>query len=104
MTQVNSGLPFWRKLMQSRPEFYLHGSFYFITNTVCPYKLILRFRLHGSYDALRGGHIRDAMVDFTGGLSETYNLRKEEEIPDDLFEIMKKSVSMSSQIGCYIWV
>lgn len=35
-------------------------------------------RLHGSYDALREGHLCDALVDFTGGVSEVVDLQAEE--------------------------
>ena len=32
-------------------------------------------RLHGSYEALEDGHLADALVDFTGGVSETIDLK-----------------------------
>ncbi|KAG8267803.1 hypothetical protein J6590_041717 [Homalodisca vitripennis] len=35
-------------------------------------------KLHGSYDALREGHLCDALVDFTGGVSEVVDLQAEE--------------------------
>lgn len=35
----------------------------------------LVFRLHGSYEALADGHLADALVDFTGGVSETLDLK-----------------------------
>ncbi|RZF42001.1 hypothetical protein LSTR_LSTR003506 [Laodelphax striatellus] len=35
-------------------------------------------KLHGSYDALREGHLSDALVDFTGGVSEVIDLQAEE--------------------------
>ncbi|XP_054282444.1 calpain-5-like [Macrosteles quadrilineatus] len=34
-------------------------------------------KLHGSYDALREGHLCDALVDFTGGVSEVVDLQAE---------------------------
>lgn len=36
------------------------------------------YRLHGSYDALREGHLCDALVDFTGGVSEVVDIQAEE--------------------------
>ena len=62
------------------------------------------FRLHGSYQAIQKGHIKNALVDFTGGVSEEFNLRREDKIPPDLFDIIKKSHSMGSLMGCGIWV
>ncbi|XP_075212283.1 calpain-5-like isoform X2 [Lycorma delicatula] len=35
-------------------------------------------KLHGSYDALREGHLCDALVDFTGGVSEVVDIQAEE--------------------------
>nr|CAD7199159.1 unnamed protein product [Timema douglasi] len=35
-------------------------------------------KLHGSYESLEGGHLCDALVDFTGGVSETVDLRAED--------------------------
>lgn len=32
-------------------------------------------KLHGSYEALADGHLADALVDFTGGVSETLDLK-----------------------------
>lgn len=31
--------------------------------------------MHGSYEALADGHLADALVDFTGGVSETLDLK-----------------------------
>ena len=33
-------------------------------------------KLHGSYQALKGGSTCEAMVDFTGGISETVSLNR----------------------------
>ncbi|XP_049803377.1 calpain-5-like [Schistocerca nitens] len=35
-------------------------------------------KLHGSYDGLHGGHMADALVDFTGGVSEIIDMRANE--------------------------
>ena len=37
-------------------------------------------KLYGSYQALNGGNARDAMVDFSGGLSESYRLQESNSI------------------------
>ncbi|KAJ9594825.1 hypothetical protein L9F63_013862, partial [Diploptera punctata] len=48
-------------------------------------------KLHGSYEALEDGHLADALVDFTGGVSETVDLKandynEQEERRAQLFE------------------
>ena len=48
--------------------------------------------------------MRDALVDFTGGISETFNLRNEDKLPPDLWDIVKTSQAMGSLLGCGIWV
>lgn len=44
-------------------------------------------KLYGSYEALDGGHPCEIMVDFTGGITEMYNLKK---APPNLFNILLK--------------
>lgn len=56
-------------------------------------------KLHGSYESLKGGITNDAMVDFTGGCTEMYNL-KEADTPKDLFSIMQKAYQRCSMKGC----
>ena len=58
-------------------------------------------RLHGSYEALKGGKAAEAMVDFTGGVTEAYKLS---EAPKDLFKIMMKACKRSSMMSCSIAV
>ena len=44
-------------------------------------------KMHGSYEALKGGTTCEAMVDFTGGCAEFYNLQ---DPPKGIFTIMYK--------------
>ncbi|XP_033831568.1 calpain-9 [Periophthalmus magnuspinnatus] len=56
-------------------------------------------KLHGSYEALKGGSTMEAMEDFTGGVGEHYDLKSS---PNDLFAIMKKALDRGSMMGCSI--
>ncbi|XP_014259622.1 calpain-A isoform X3 [Cimex lectularius] len=56
-------------------------------------------KLHGSYEALKGGSTNEAMEDFTGGLAEMYVL---EEAPSNLFQIVLKAHERSSLLACSI--
>lgn len=56
-------------------------------------------KLHGSYEALKGGTTCEAMVDFTGGITELYQLR-DRDVPKDLFNIMVKAYERKSLKGC----
>ncbi|XP_068148795.1 calpain-B [Drosophila tropicalis] len=54
-------------------------------------------KLHGSYEALKGGTTCEAMEDFTGGVTEWYDIK---EAPPNLFSIMIKAAERGSMMGC----
>ncbi|XP_067272930.1 calpain-3b isoform X3 [Pseudorasbora parva] len=56
-------------------------------------------KLHGSYEALKGGNSLEAMEDFTGGVTELYEIT---EAPKELFNIMRKALKRGSLMGCAI--
>jgi len=59
-------------------------------------------RLFGSYEALNGGHIEEALVDFTGGISYRVNLTRKRDLPSDLFAWLQALDKMSTLMGCSI--
>src|SRR5688572_12979250 len=62
--------------------------------------VFVRRRLNGSYEALESGSSTEAMQDFTGGVTETFNI--EQEVPKDLFKIMRKAFERDSLLGCSV--
>lgn len=56
-------------------------------------------KLHGSYEALRGGSTCEAMEDFTGGVTEMYELKQ---APQNLFNILLKGYQRDSMMACSI--
>ncbi|KAI4899375.1 hypothetical protein NFI96_030260 [Prochilodus magdalenae] len=64
-------------------------------------------KVHGCYEALDGGNTADALVDFTGGVSEPIDLLEgrfgqEEEARNQLFERVLKVHSRGGLISCSI--
>lgn len=59
----------------------------------------LSHRLNGSYEALAGGSTIEAFEDFTGGISESYELRR---APSNLYQIIQKALRAGSLLGCSI--
>ncbi|XP_035672560.1 calpain-9-like isoform X3 [Branchiostoma floridae] len=57
-------------------------------------------KLHGSYESLEGGHTSDALVDFTGGMTERYDTTDPSKLPGDLYKILQKAFERGSTMGC----
>ena len=59
--------------------------------------------MNGSYEALSGGSSSEAMEDFTGGICENFNFRKEG-VPRNMFIVLKKAFDRASLMTCSIEV
>ncbi|XP_064645845.1 calpain-A-like [Lineus longissimus] len=57
-------------------------------------------KVHGSYESLEGGFMPEALVDFTGGISETYVL--DDTAPKNLYDILYKAVRTNCMMGSNI--
>ncbi|CAD5122448.1 DgyrCDS10873 [Dimorphilus gyrociliatus] len=58
-------------------------------------------KLVGSYEALKGGSAAEAMEDFTGGVTEIFDIRPKTK-PPNLWTIMLKAFERNSMMGCSI--
>ncbi|XP_057254788.1 calpain-8 isoform X2 [Pezoporus wallicus] len=56
-------------------------------------------KLNSSYEALIGGSTIEGFEDFTGGISESYELRR---APSNLYQIIQKALRAGSLLGCSI--
>ena len=54
-------------------------------------------KFHGSYEALESGLTSEAMEDFTGGITERYNLKDSK---DNLYSEMIKKMQRGSLMAC----
>ena len=65
------------------------------------FKISNLFRLHGSYEALKGGSIAESLEDLTGGLAEHFQLQTKE-CPRNLYSLLRKSYERRAMMGCSI--
>ncbi|NXM07857.1 CAN3 protein, partial [Tyrannus savana] len=56
-------------------------------------------KVHGSYEALKGGNTTEAMEDFTGGVTEFYEIK---DAPKDIYKIMKHAIDRGSLMASSI--
>lgn len=67
--------------------------------------IMYAWRLNGGYDNIGiGGHTSNALVDFTGGISESIDVRQKRSSPGDLFDVMYAMMQKCSMMACDIEV
>lgn len=54
-----------------------------ITDLKFAFVLNVEWRLYGSYEAMDGGELSEALEDFTGGIAESYDLSEEDYVIND---------------------
>ena len=59
------------------------------------------YRLYGGYESLKGGKTSEALEDFTGGVTEAFDLKKNQ---DGLFDKIRRNARCSSLMSCSIRV
>lgn len=59
-------------------------------------------KLYGSYEALKGGSTCEAMVDFSGGCGEGYDLKAIQNEPSEFFSMMLQNYRRSAMMACFI--
>ncbi|RXN22517.1 calpain-2 catalytic subunit-like protein [Labeo rohita] len=60
---------------------------------------IEQIMVNGCYEALSGGSTSEGFEDFTGGIAESYELRK---APSNMFQIIQKALDAGALLGCSI--
>lgn len=87
----------------------LNGQLIYARNQTQPYEfwapLIEKAyaKISGGYDVIgKGGHTCNALVDFTGGISESIDLRKYRMAPTSLFDTTYAMMQKCSMLGCDI--
>jgi hypothetical protein len=61
--------------------------------------LLLIYRLHGSYEALKYGTLLDGLADLTGGITESISIRQD---PTTCGRMLSKLLEMTSLITCTV--
>lgn len=59
-------------------------------------------KLRGNYEALGGGKMMYALVDMTGGLGEQIRISNKADVPENLYEFLRRSFQMNSLLGASI--
>ncbi|GFU56267.1 calpain-5 [Nephila pilipes] len=64
-------------------------------------------KVAGSYESLDGGNLCDALIDFTGGIAETFQVQEEKYYEDEekkvqLFRTMRSEIDNHSLLSCAI--